>query len=80
MKKSLLFMMILSNLAFAGVESITIKDITVPQKFRVPYYGREKEFQKGFKTGVGSAITLKSIKENGEIEFYALTDRGVFCK
>lgn len=76
MKKSILFMMILSNLAFAGVESINIKDITVPQKLRVPYHGKEKEFQNGFKTGVGSAITLKSIKENGEIEFYALTDRG----
>lgn len=75
-KKSLLLMTIISSLALAKVESIHIKDITIPQNLKVPYSGKETIFKKGFKTGVGSAITVKNVDENGELEFYALTDRG----
>lgn len=76
MKKTLLLMSIISSLALANVESIHIKDIFIPQDLKVSYSGKEAVFKKGFKTGVGSAITIKSVDENGELEFYALTDRG----
>lgn len=76
MKKTLLLMSIISSLALANVESIHIKDIFIPQDLKVSYSGKEAVFKKGFKTGVGSAITIKSVDENGESEFYALTDRG----
>lgn len=76
MKKTLLLMSIISSLALANVESIHIKDIFIPQDLKVSYSGKEAVFKKGFKIGVGSAITIKSVDENGELEFYALTDRG----
>ena len=69
-KKSLLLMTIISSLALAKVESIYIKDITVPQNLRVSYGGKEVIFKNGFKTGVGSAITVKNVDENGEYQGY----------
>ncbi|WP_373212757.1 esterase-like activity of phytase family protein [Ruminococcus sp. 5_1_39BFAA] len=52
-------------------------DVEVPQEFKVPFAeGKEGYFENGLVTGFGSAVTFKGYNENGEMEFYAVTDRG----
>ncbi|TWH45557.1 esterase-like activity of phytase family protein [Sporomusa sp. KB1] len=51
--------------------------VAVPEKFYVNYQGSSKqEFPKGFRTGFGSGIAVKSVNKDGSIEFYMITDRG----
>ena len=42
----------------------------------VEYEGKNENFKAGFPIGFGSALTFKGVKENGDLEFYGLTDRG----
>ena len=44
--------------------------------YQLPYKGNEKAFNHHINPGYGSALVLKSIKANGTMEFYAITDRG----
>lgn len=57
--------------------SISKYDVTVPNKFKVPYTGPNSDKFGGLLTpGYGSAITFKGINKNGDMEFYAISDRG----
>ncbi|KMT22892.1 esterase-like activity of phytase family protein [Clostridium cylindrosporum] len=70
---------ILSTHALAAEKDISIKkyDVEVSSKLFVPYSGKYIDsFKEGFKPGFGSGLTLKSVDKNGDLEFYAITDRG----
>ena len=57
--------------------SVNVYDLNVPNEYRVPYSNSsEGYFEDGLVTGFGSAVTFKGYNENGEPEFYAVTDRG----
>lgn len=67
-----------SNVA-AAADSVKITKylVKVPQKYYVKYQGpNQQNFPNGFLTGFGSAIALKSINQDGSIDFYGITDRG----
>ena len=52
-------------------------DVSVPQEYMVPYaYSEDGYFENGLVTGFGSAVTFKGMNEEGQMEFYAVTDRG----
>ena len=52
-------------------------DVSVPQEYMVPYaYSEDGYFENGLVTGFGSAVTFKGLNEEGQMEFYAVTDRG----
>lgn len=44
--------------------------------YQLPYKGNEKAFNHRINPGYGSALALKSVKADGTMEFYAITDRG----
>lgn len=51
-----------------NISNISKYEINIPASF--------DEHTLGFSSGIGSGLTLKNITENGNIEFYAITDRG----
>lgn len=52
-------------------------DVMVPQEYMVEFAdSAEGYFENGLVTGFGSAVTFKGYNENGEMEFYAVSDRG----
>lgn len=66
-----------STQAFASDMEVNQYIVDVPQNFYVPYHGgNQMVFPKGFKTGFGSAMAIKSVHKDGSIEFYMLSDRG----
>ncbi len=52
------------------------KYIVNADKYQIPYAGNESEFNHKINPGYGSALVFKDIDKNGNIEFYAITDRG----
>lgn len=44
--------------------------------FPIPYAGKEEIFHHKLYPGYGSALTLKSVNEDGSMDFYTITDRG----
>lgn len=67
----------LGSSVFAANMTVQQYKVDIPENLFVAYDGADKAvFPKGFKTGFGSAIALKSIGKDGAIEFYMLTDRG----
>lgn len=51
--------------------------VAVPQKYKVPFsYSKLGYFENGLIPGYGSAVTFKGYNDNGEMEFYAVSDRG----
>src|SRR5699024_1485521 len=51
--------------------------VSVPQDYMVPYaYSEDGYFENGLVAGFGSAVTFKGLNEEGQMEFYAVTDRG----
>ena len=40
------------------------------------YEGSNENFKQGFPTGFGSALAFKEVRDNGDIVFLGLTDRG----
>lgn len=51
--------------------------VAVPQKYKVPFsYSKTGYFENGLTPGYGSAVTFKGYNANGEMEFYAISDRG----
>ena len=42
----------------------------------VKYEGSNENFKQGFPTGFGSALAFKEVRDNGDIVFLGLTDRG----
>lgn len=52
-------------------------EIGIDEKFFVKYNGAFKSsFPKGFEIGIGSGMALKSVKPDGTIELYVISDRG----
>lgn len=52
-------------------------DIAVQDKLKVPFSkSTENYFEGGLVTGFGSAVTFKGLDEEGNLQFYAITDRG----
>ena len=54
--------------------------IDVPATFNVPYEGADPQvrlaFPDGFSPSYGSGLAFRGIADNGDLEFYCLTDRG----
>lgn len=63
-------------------EEVTYEDyapfnITVQDELKVPFSeSTENYFEGGLVTGFGSAVTFKGVDEEGNLQFYAITDRG----
>ncbi len=52
-------------------------DIIVQDELKVPFSkSTENYFEGGLVTGFGSAVTFKGIDKEGNLQFYAITDRG----
>lgn len=69
------------NQASAGGEvAITKYTLDADSSLFIPYEGVNvaagKDFAKGFFPAVGSGLTFKGTAANGDLEFYAITDRG----
>lgn len=69
------------NQASAGGEvAITKYTLDADSSLFIPYEGVNvaagKDFAKGFFPAVGSGLTFKGSAANGDLEFYAITDRG----
>lgn len=80
---SIAVMLTIAVSAYHGVAAasdslqITKYLLTVPEEDYVMYTGpNQQDFPKGFLTGFGSAIALKSVNKDGSIDFYGITDRG----
>ncbi|MES2017424.1 MAG: esterase-like activity of phytase family protein [Pseudomonadota bacterium] len=60
--------------------SITRYQIEAPAEFYVPYEGTnplvQAAFPNGFLPSFGSGLAFKGVAQNGDLEFYCLTDRG----
>lgn len=83
MKKSvftaaLLTAMVLQSIpVFAAEYEATAYDVSVADELKVPFAdSKEGYFAGGLVTGFGSAVTFKGYNEAGEMQFYAVTDRG----
>jgi len=63
--------------AFAAEYNVSKYNVSVASQLKVPFESSEKGyFEGGLVTGFGSAVTFKGYNENGEMQFYAITDRG----
>ena len=52
-------------------------DVSISEELKVPFAdSREGYFEGGLVTGFGSAVTFKGFDEEGNPQFYAITDRG----
>lgn len=60
-----------------NVQGVKSYDISVVDNLKVPYSGStDTYFKGGMVTGFGSGVTFKGFNEEGEMQFYAVTDRG----
>lgn len=63
--------------AMAADFNVKAYDVSVPEKLRVPFENsKEGYFENGLVTGFGSAVTFKGYNDKGQMQFYAITDRG----
>lgn len=83
MKKEIISIAIMSIIvsqcvpAFAAEYNVSKYNVSVASQLKVPFESSEKGyFEGGLVTGFGSAVTFKGYNENGEMQFYAITDRG----
>lgn len=59
------------------ISSVKHYDISISKDLHVPYNNTKSNlFKDGFVTGFGSAVTFKGYDEEGNPQFYAITDRG----
>ena len=75
MKKIIFLSLIASSMLYADVVKVE-KHIINSGDYRISYDGKEIEFLTGINPGYGSALTFKGLDKNGNLEFYAVTDRG----
>lgn len=75
MKKIIFLSLIVSSMLYADVVKVE-KHIVNSGDYRISYDGKEIEFLTGINPGYGSALTFKGLDKNGNLEFYAVTDRG----
>lgn len=75
---ALLTAMVLQSIpAFAAEYEATAYDVSIADELKVPFAdSKEGYFEGGLVTGFGSAVTFKGYNEAGEMQFYAVTDRG----
>lgn len=65
------------NFAMAANQDVSVtKYIVNADKYQVPYSGNEPEFKHKINPGYGSALVFKDMDKHGNMEFYAITDRG----
>lgn len=70
------------TLTAMGSMALSAKDVNATayivhaDAYQLPYKGNEKAFNHHINPGYGSALALKSVKADGTMEFYAITDRG----
>ena len=70
------------TLTAMGSMALSAKDVDATayivhaDAYQLPYKGNEKAFNHHINPGYGSALALKSVKADGTMEFYAITDRG----
>lgn len=75
MKKIIFLSLIASSILYADV--VGIKQYIVDAgNYKINYEGKEREFLTGINPGYGSALTFKGEDKDGNLEFYAVTDRG----
>ena len=75
MKKIIFLSMIISTMLYA--EAVNVKKYIVNSgDYKITYNGEEREFITGINPGYGSALTFKGEDKDGNLEFYAVTDRG----
>ena len=75
MKKIIFLSLIASSILYADV--VEIKQYIVDAgNYKINYEGKEREFLTGINPGYGSALTFKGEDKDGNLEFYAVTDRG----
>lgn len=75
MKKIIFLSLIASSMLYADV--VGIKQYIVDAgNYKINYEGKEREFLTGINPGYGSALTFKGEDKDGNLEFYAVTDRG----
>ena len=67
---------LLVNAQGTALKEVKKYEIDMDQELYVPYAGDTEGFTEGFVTGFGSAITFKGLDEDGNPEFWGLTDRG----
>lgn len=59
------------------IEKIERYTVEIPQEYDVSYSGIfQREFPKGFLPGIGSSMTFDNSSNNGNLEFYTISDRG----
>lgn len=75
MKKIIFLSLLAGPLAYADVVNVE-KYIVNAGNYKVIYDGKEKEFITGINPGYGSALAFKGKDKDGNLEFYAITDRG----
>ena len=74
MKKIIFLSLIASSILYADV--VGIKQYIVDAgNYKINYEGKEREFLTGINPGYGSALTFKGEDKDGNLEFYAVTDR-----
>lgn len=75
---ALLTAMVLQSIpAFAAEYEATAYDVSIADELKVPFAdSKGGYFEGGLVTGFGSAVTFKGYNEAGEMQFYAVTDRG----
>lgn len=83
MKKKVLLLLcatlLPANVAHAEekYEDMAAYDVNISEELRVPFSeSKEGYFEGGLVTGFGSAVTFKGFDEEGNPQFYAITDRG----
>ena len=75
MKKIIFLSMLISTMIYA--EAVNVKKYIVNSgDYKITYDGEEREFITGINPGYGSALTFKGEDKDGNLEFYAVTDRG----
>ncbi len=75
MKKIIFLSLLISSLAYADAVNVE-KYIVNAGNYKVIYNGEEREFITGINPGYGSALAFKGKDKDGNLEFYAITDRG----
>lgn len=75
MKKIIFLSMLISTMIYADVINVK-KYIVNAGDYKITYNGEEREFITGINPGYGSGLTFKGKDKDGNLEFYAITDRG----
>lgn len=58
-------------------QDVAAFDVQIVDELKVPFSeSNENYFAGGLVTGFGSAVTFKGVDEQGNLQFYAITDRG----